>query len=167
MTALLPQAQAIFDAHQDLALPAAEPVDFIFTLESPIYRAAKQACLALGFVEMDAECLARAWYADGLPMWVREYHAGREDGVHTGWWPDGTRKFRLAYVDGLLEGASHEWYIDGKPFRDSNYHRGQETGLQRMYDADGAVRASYEVRGGRRYGSIGAVGCTPKRASNG
>ena len=118
-------------------------------------------------VDGRADGWARAWYADGQPMWVRGYTAGRETGVHTGWWPDGTRKFRLAYVDGLLEGASHEWYVDGSPFRDSNYHRGQETGLQRMYDADGAVRASYEVRGGRRYGSIGAVGCTPKRATDG
>lgn len=63
MSTLTPQAQAIFDAHQDLALPAAEPVDFNFSREAPLYRAAKQACLALGFIEIDAECLACAWQA--------------------------------------------------------------------------------------------------------
>ena len=62
MTALNPQAQAIFDAHQDLALPTDGPLAALFTHEAPLYRAAKQACLALGFIEIDAECLARAWH---------------------------------------------------------------------------------------------------------
>ena len=61
MTTLNPQAQAIFDAHQDLALPTDGPLAALFTHEAPLYRAAKQACLALGFIEIDAECLARAW----------------------------------------------------------------------------------------------------------
>ena len=63
MTGLNPQAQAIFDAHHDLALPTDGPLAAHFTHEAPLYRAAKQACLALGFIEIDAECLARAWHA--------------------------------------------------------------------------------------------------------
>ena len=63
MTALTPQAQAIFEAHQDLALPTEVPLAPLYTHEAPIYRAAKQACLALGFIEIDAQCLARAWHA--------------------------------------------------------------------------------------------------------
>ncbi len=62
MTTLNPQAQAIFDAHQDLALPTDGPLTALFTHEASLYRAAKQACLALGFIEIDAECLARAWH---------------------------------------------------------------------------------------------------------
>jgi thiamine-phosphate pyrophosphorylase len=31
--------------------------------DDPVYRGAKQACSALGFIEIDAECLARAWQA--------------------------------------------------------------------------------------------------------
>ena len=61
MTALTPQAEAIFAAHQDLALPAQAPITPLYTQEAPIYRAAKQACLALGFIEIDAQCLALAW----------------------------------------------------------------------------------------------------------
>lgn len=63
MTALTPQAQAIFEAHQDLALPTEAPFAPRYTHEAPIYRAAKEACLALGFIEIDAQCLARAWQA--------------------------------------------------------------------------------------------------------
>jgi thiamine-phosphate pyrophosphorylase len=61
MTVLNPQAQAIFEAHLNLALPTGAPLAPIFTSEAPAYRAAKLACAALGFIEIDAECLAEAW----------------------------------------------------------------------------------------------------------
>ena len=34
-----------------------------FSSDDPVYRGAKQACAALGFIEIDAECLALAWQA--------------------------------------------------------------------------------------------------------
>lgn len=55
-------AEAILNAHGARfgrvdAAPAA------FSGPDPIYRGAKQACAALGFIDTDAECLARAWRA--------------------------------------------------------------------------------------------------------
>ena len=47
----------------------------------------------------------RTAYPDGRVRTVREYRAGREQGRHEGWWPDGTRLFLLRYDDGLLKGA--------------------------------------------------------------
>lgn len=58
-----PMAQAIIAAHQSLALPNQTRDNPIFSSEAPVYQAAKQACLALGFIEADAECLAQAWQA--------------------------------------------------------------------------------------------------------
>lgn len=52
---------AIQQAHAHLALPLNATVTTNFTQPTPVYRAAKEACIALGFVEMDAECLALAW----------------------------------------------------------------------------------------------------------
>lgn len=109
-----------------------------------------------------ADGVARAWYRDGRPMWNRAFRAGRERGLHEGWWPKGSKKFSFIYDNGVLEGVAYEWYEDGRLFREATYRHGQEEGPQRMWDADGALRASYEVRDGRRYGSIGAMGCTPK-----
>jgi thiamine-phosphate pyrophosphorylase len=56
-------AQAITQAHGDLALPVQITTPAIFTSDTPVYQAAKQACLALGFIDIDAECLANAWQA--------------------------------------------------------------------------------------------------------
>lgn len=61
---LSPEAQAIVAAHQAaLALPVEGLAPTRFGSTDPVYRAAKQACLALGFVEIDAECLGLAWQA--------------------------------------------------------------------------------------------------------
>lgn len=54
-------AQAILTAHPELALPVDAEQAVVFNSDTPVYRAAKQACVALGFIEADAECLARAW----------------------------------------------------------------------------------------------------------
>ena len=58
---LTPQAQAIVRAHQDLALSINDSPIPVFHLEDPAYRHAKLACMTLGFIEADAECLAQAW----------------------------------------------------------------------------------------------------------
>jgi hypothetical protein len=56
--------ESIYAAHQATFTegpPAA--VATSFTNEEPVYRAAKQACARLGFIDIDAECLALAWQA--------------------------------------------------------------------------------------------------------
>jgi len=54
---------AIIAAHPGLALTVDTTQPEVFQSDAPVYRAAKQACLALGFIEPDAECLANAWQA--------------------------------------------------------------------------------------------------------
>lgn len=61
------RVQSILAAHQNLALPdaanaiASTMAAPIFSGDVPVYRAAKQACIALGFIETDGECVAKAW----------------------------------------------------------------------------------------------------------
>lgn len=52
---------------------------------APVYRAALQACSALGFIAIDAQCLARAWQA-------RFARTGAVDVAH---WPDTPADFGL------------------------------------------------------------------------
>ncbi|VTU21479.1 Thiamine-phosphate synthase [Variovorax sp. SRS16] len=57
-------AQAIVAAHAsrfgETAPASAAPV---FSSDDAVYRGAKQGCARLGFIEVDAECLAQAWHA--------------------------------------------------------------------------------------------------------
>lgn len=62
-------AGAITKAHQaTLALPVNSAAKPEFTLIDPVYRAAKTACLALGFIPIDAECVAQAWQRQYLRL---------------------------------------------------------------------------------------------------
>lgn len=64
VNALSLEAAAIVAAHQAaLALPVESQAAMTYGSTDPVYRAAKQACKAMGFVEIDAECLAQAWQA--------------------------------------------------------------------------------------------------------
>ncbi|MDP9898765.1 thiamine phosphate synthase [Variovorax ginsengisoli] len=63
-------AAAIVDAHRahfgapaPTPTPTPTPAPTAFTSDASVYRAAKAACAALGFIDIDAECLARAWQA--------------------------------------------------------------------------------------------------------
>ena len=90
----------------------------------------------------------------------RRFLKGREQGVHEGWWPGGRPVFRYEYRNGVLHGRSLEWFEDGTMHRRFQYVEGHEEGLQQMWYADGTLRASYVVRDGRRFGLLGAKGCT-------
>jgi thiamine-phosphate pyrophosphorylase len=56
-------ARAIVAAHADKAIPVDGTPALNYTRVDAVYRSAKQACLALGFIEIDAECVALAWLA--------------------------------------------------------------------------------------------------------
>ena len=56
-----------------------------FSSESPIYRGAREACAQLGFINVDSECLARAWQAQ----------AERLGDFDAAQWPSDPRDFGL------------------------------------------------------------------------
>lgn len=85
MTPLTPEAQAIVAAHQNLALPLVGEPALRYSREDAVYRHAKQACLTLGFIEIDAECVALAWLAQAQ-------RTGRFDPQA---WPDEPADFGL------------------------------------------------------------------------
>ena len=87
MITLTPEAQAIVDAHQDLAIPMDRAPTVSFSRTEETYRHAKQACLALGFIEIDAECLAQAWLAMTLRKKLFDPLSWPTDGVDFGMKP--------------------------------------------------------------------------------
>jgi thiamine-phosphate pyrophosphorylase len=79
-------AQAIVSEHSvNLGLPVQGPNQAVFTSELPIYRAAKQACLKLGFIDADAQCVALAWQS-------QTDRVGRFDAAT---WPNASADFGL------------------------------------------------------------------------
>jgi thiamine-phosphate pyrophosphorylase len=77
--------KAITLAHPQLALPVQAGLPTVLSSDAPVYRAAKQACLALGFIEIDAECLAKA----------RQAMSTRTGQFNAAAWPDQAEDFGL------------------------------------------------------------------------
>ena len=86
-------AQAIVQAHSATFAPEgqrlpAQPTPAA-TRQEPVYLAALQACSDLGFIAIDAECLAQAWLR-------QSQRTGVFDATH---WPDAPQDFGLAGAD--------------------------------------------------------------------
>lgn len=59
----------------------------VFSLNDAVYRGAKQGCAALGFIDVDAECLALAWQAQTKRTGVFDAHAWPADPADFGMRP--------------------------------------------------------------------------------
>ena len=105
--------------------------------------------------------IERRWFSNGRPESVRTFEDGRKVGVHVGWWPTGTHRFRTRYVDDSFDGVNKAWYETGVQSQRLEYVKGREEGRQQMWASDGTLIVNYEMRAGRRYGMINAKPCIP------
>jgi len=80
-------AQAIVAAHglRFGAASSAPAAPIAYSAGDPVYRGARQACTALGFIDIDAECIATAWRAQSERL--GDFDAAR--------WPDAPADFGL------------------------------------------------------------------------
>ncbi|NQV71673.1 toxin-antitoxin system YwqK family antitoxin [bacterium] len=101
-----------------------------------------------------------AYYPNGQLAFKRNWIEGKREGETIFWWPNGQLKSRSTYSADLLSGSHSEWLSDGTLLRQFSYVEGKEEGPQKMWYEDGSIRANYVVKDGRRFGSIGAKGCT-------
>lgn len=92
----------------------------------------------------------------------REEHRlnGELDGDVRGWYADGSPAYRYHFVSGVSEGLQEQWYPSGQPLTRFHHHAGHEAGQQQMWNADGTIRSNYVIKGGRRFGLLGTMGCS-------
>ena len=84
------------------------------------------------------------------------------DGPSRGWYENGAPQFDYAYRDGVSEGEQRQWYPSGQTYTLFHHRAGHEVGQQQMWNPDGTIRSNYVIKGGKRFGLIGALGCTGK-----
>lgn len=99
------------------------------------------------------------WFEDGSLMERRCFEKNIKTGVHTGFWPNGNKRFLYRFVNGFYEGTQSEWFESGKQYRRKNYLNGQEDGLQQEWTETGSLIINYETHDGRQYGNIGKKHC--------
>ena len=111
--------------------------------------------------------IEQKWYSNDSLAEVRYYTNGLKVGVHKSWWENGCPKFEYPYSNtGSYDGTLKEWYVNGQQVLEFNYKNGKESGIQRMWLANGNIRANYTVVEGERFGLIGLKKCYTVKTNN-
>ena len=91
------------------------------------------------------------WH-EGRMVLRGRYADDREEGLWTGWHPDGGKSFEGTYVAGELHGAWREWHPSGRLAAAGTYEQGRQHGPWHHWRPDGALdlgRSGHYVRGER------------------
>ena len=99
-------------------------------------------------------------YADDITKKSkRKYVSGKKNGVHEGWWPNGTKKYSFVFKDDTSTGKHFQWHQNGKLFTQKQFKNGLEQGEQKAWDMNGNLMYKYIYNDGRKYGIQGSVVC--------
>lgn len=101
---------------------------------------------------------AMMYYADGRLAEKRYYRHGEKQGLHAGWWPNGSPRFEYHFSGGLYHGEYKEWYSSGQLYKLINYTNGIDENGQGWRE-NGKLFMNYVMRDGRRYGIINSNLC--------
>ena len=89
----------------------------------------------------------------------RNYINGKKEGIHIGYWEDGSLAFEYNLKDDEYNGSLKEWNRKGQIIKSFNYVNGYENGSQKLWFDNGEVRSNYVIKNNRRYGLLGTKNC--------
>jgi protein SCO1 len=125
----------------------------IFTLALPL--------VALGATQLTSHTRVEVErYANGQIKRRAEFRGDKLEGIAEGFYDSGARMYVYHHKAGVREGVQQQWLETGQLLAEFNYVDGHESGQQRMWNDDGTIRSNYVIKEGKRYGLVGAMGCT-------
>jgi hypothetical protein len=77
------------------------------------------------------EGIHQKWHPHYKLAEFRNYHLGKKEGKHIGFWENGNPKFEYHFSEGELQGITNEWYENGRPYKVMHYQKGYEAGSQK------------------------------------
>ena len=89
----------------------------------------------------------------------RNYVNGKKEGIHIGYWEDGSLAFEYNLKDDEYNGSLKEWNRKGQIIKSFNYVNGYENGSQKLWFNNGEVKSNYVIKNNRRYGPLGTKNC--------
>ena len=101
----------------------------------------------------------KRFYPNHLLFEKREYHMGKKEGQHLGYWDNANLAFEYHLADGVYHGSHKAWNRKGQLIKSLNYSFGQQVGHQQLWDDNGVIRTNYVIKNNRRYGLLGSKNC--------
>ena len=103
--------------------------------------------------------IQKAYFPSGKIREIRHTSNGVRQGLQTGFWENGKKRFEYTAENDAYEGELKEWAENGQLFHLAHYKNGQEEGVQKMWHQNGKIRSNFVVIHGRRYGLLGTKNC--------
>ena len=107
-----------------------------------------------------------SFFNDGSISEKRFYTNGEKDGINTGWWPNGNKRFEYQFSKGIYSGDFKEWFEDGKEYKYIYYVNGNDQ-WGKGWRESGKLFMNYQVKDGRRYGIVNSNLCYTVKNGNG
>lgn len=112
------------------------------------------------------ECVQLTYFDENKLSEKRFYHRGEKDSTHSGWWPNGNKRFEYHFKDGVYQGDFKEWYEDGKPLKFIHYTNGVDDN-GKGWRQNGKLYMNFVMKNGRRYGLNNSNLCYTLKNGNG
>lgn len=101
----------------------------------------------------------RQWYSSGKKKSEQLYLDGNREGMHTGWWENGSLRFTSYFVHDNFHGEQLTFFKNGKKWTERHYENGYEEGTQRAWNYEGRMVTNFTIKKGKLYGVIGRFDC--------
>ncbi len=101
----------------------------------------------------------KRFYPNNVVFEKRRYNNGEKEGVHLGYWENGSLAFAYNLKNDVYHGTLKEWTKSGQIIKSLNYTNGQESGHQQLWYDNGEIRSNYIIKNDRRYGLLGTKNC--------
>lgn len=101
----------------------------------------------------------KRFYPKNIVFEKRSYNKGSKEGVHLGYWKNGSLAFAYNLKNDIYHGTLKEWTKSGQIIKSLNYINGQEFGHQQLWYDNGEIRSNYIIKNNRRYGLLGTKNC--------
>jgi antitoxin component YwqK of YwqJK toxin-antitoxin module len=101
----------------------------------------------------------KRFYPKNIVFEKRSYYKGSKEGVHLGYWKNGSLAFAYNLKNDIYHGTLKEWTKSGQIIKSLNYINGQEFGHQQLWYDNGEIRSNYIIKNNRRYGLLGTKNC--------
>lgn len=112
-----------------------------------------------GFINGQLSGICKKWYSNKQLMEERFYTNGKKNGKQQAFLENGNKRFEFDAKNDAYEGKLSEWTWDGKLTHLAHFKDGQEEGSQKLWYANGKIRANYVIIKGKRYGLLGTKNC--------
>ena len=141
------QAEIRAEEERKLAVPEEE----LRRAEEFDQKYGKSIAAAIDYIKIPADYTgwAKKIYDNGQIEWLKQYKAGKQDGLRTAWYENGKKKSEITWKDGKPHGPAVIWHENGQKKSVLNWKDGWPDGLRTVWYENGQKKTVVNWKDGK------------------